>query len=108
MRRKSLTLTLATAALLGLLAAPWTATAQNVPCGAAQKMRASLADRYHEVPVAAGLGANGTLVEVYAATSGSFTIMVTHPTGISCLLAAGDDFQHMMERLTPAKTDPAA
>ena len=104
MRRTLTALTIAWAMLI----APLAADAQGIPCGKAQKMRANLAETYQEVPVAAGLGANGTLVEVYAAASGSFTIMVTHPTGISCLLAAGQDFRHMMERLTTAEAEPAA
>ena len=79
----------------------------QLPCAKAAEVRSSLADRYAEVPVAAGVGDSGVLVEVFASTEGSFSVVVTHPTGISCLLASGRDFMTMLDRLKLANADPA-
>ncbi|MEP4035111.1 hypothetical protein [Pseudophaeobacter sp.] len=41
-----------------------------------------------------------TVVEVWSSTeTGSFTVLVTHPSGISCIVASG---QHYFEVATPA------
>lgn len=42
-----------------------------------------------EVPVGRGLGANGNLIEIFAADDGTWTLLETQPNGISCLRAAG-------------------
>lgn len=59
---------------------------------------ASVVDRletiYGEGRQAMGLGANNTVIEVYAsAETGSWTITVTQPGGPTCLVAAGQSFQ---------------
>jgi hypothetical protein len=58
-------------------------------CGPRETIVASLA-KYAETPAAMGLTAQGTLLEVFAAPSGSWSIIVTTAHGISCLVAAGD------------------
>lgn len=41
-----------------------------------------------------------TMIEVWSsAETGSFTVLVTHPSGISCIVASG---QHYFEVATPA------
>ena len=42
-----------------------------------------------------GLAADGSVVEVLAATSGSWTILVTKPTGVSCVVASGEAWDHV-------------
>jgi len=103
------TICAATVAALVLFAASYTPahSQSQPPCAKAAKLRASLTQTYAEVPVAAGVGDTGVLVEVFASREGSFTIVVTHPTGISCLLATGRDFMTMLDRLKLANADPA-
>ena len=52
-----------------------------------------LAEGYDEVRRAAGLAANRQLVEVFASALGSWTITVTNPAGLTCLIASGLAFE---------------
>ncbi|WP_224825612.1 hypothetical protein [Cognatishimia sp. MH4019] len=53
-----------------------------------------LSERYGEGRKAYGLAANDTLVEVYASDeSGSWTIIVSSPNGLTCLVASGQAFE---------------
>jgi hypothetical protein len=45
-----------------------------------------------------GLGANNAVVEVFASdASGSWTITVTMPNGLTCLVASGQAFETMAD-----------
>jgi len=45
-----------------------------------------------------GLAANNGVVETYASTeSGTWTIVITMPNGMTCLVAAGEAFQPVDE-----------
>ena len=62
-----------------------------------------LGSAYREAPVAAGVTAGGELVEVLARPDGrTWTIIITSPTGRTCLMAAGEGWQ----RRDPTKEDP--
>ncbi len=53
-----------------------------------------LTQNFHERPVAQGLQGNGTLLEVFASReTGTWTILVTLPTGVSCLTLVGDSWE---------------
>ncbi|OHC74519.1 MAG: hypothetical protein A3G18_11170 [Rhodospirillales bacterium RIFCSPLOWO2_12_FULL_58_28] len=53
-----------------------------------------LSSRYSEAPTAIGLADNGSVVEVFSSTTeSSWTIIVTTPDGISCLLASGENWE---------------
>jgi hypothetical protein len=71
------------------------AVAQSAPqCGARAGVIAGLENRYSEKPVAAGVDNNGALVEVLAAPEGdTWTILVSMPNGVSCVVAAGESWQ---------------
>ncbi|MBL6945717.1 MAG: hypothetical protein ISR47_03670 [Rhodospirillales bacterium] len=62
-------------------------------CGERGSIASKLDDGYSEKPVAMGLSANGAVVEVFAATSGTFTIILTQPDGISCILMTGESWE---------------
>lgn len=53
----------------------------------------TLADKYHDMPAALGLASNGGLLEVLTSAGGSWTIIVTSPHGVSCVLAAGESWK---------------
>jgi hypothetical protein len=84
------------AAALGLaLAAPaGPAAAQQGPgraCAARALVVERLAERYGETLVSMGMHANAGLLEVYASeATGTWTILVTSPDGLACLIAAGE------------------
>ena len=55
-----------------------------------------LEQKYKEAPVALGVTHNGGLVEVLSTGNGStWSIIVTTPQGISCLVAAGEGWREM-------------
>ncbi len=73
------------AALLAL--APSLAAAE--PCADRAEFLEILASGFDEVPVATGLTADGRVVEVSASGNGSWTIIVTMPSGQTCGVLAG-------------------
>lgn len=90
--------------LLALLSSlPAQAQAQNL-CTNRSEVLGHLANKYSEAPVALGLASNGGVIEVLASHSGNtWTIIITMPSGISCMLAAGENW----ERLPVAIARPA-
>ena len=75
-------------------------------CARRDQVVATLADRYGESRQAIGLAANATVMEIYASDSGSWTITITMPDGMVCLLASGGYFE-TLQQAPPAKGDPA-
>jgi len=76
-------------------------------CGLRARVLDRLAQRYGETRRGIGLAANNTVMEVFAsADTGSWSITVTLPDGVTCLMASGQGFEAMTEEL-PAKGDPA-
>jgi hypothetical protein len=68
----------------------------NPNCAPRQQVIDQLRDTYGETRQSVGLSSEETLVEIYASrTSGSWTITVTLPTGITCLVASGLAFESM-------------
>jgi hypothetical protein len=53
-----------------------------------------LSDKYEEAPVAVGVANNGGLVEVLTTgDGGTWSIIITSPQGMSCLVAAGEGWR---------------
>jgi hypothetical protein len=92
-QRTSLRLAMVAAALM---VTGGTALADEPICAPRKDTLKVLADKYGEVPVAAGLSADGVIVEVLASDGGAtFTIILTAPDGTSCFLTAGENWsQH--------------
>ncbi len=78
----------------GILAfAASTAMAQP-KCDSRDTVIKHLANKYKENPVAIGVTNSGGLVEVLTTASGTtWTIIVTTPQGMSCLVAAGEGWR---------------
>lgn len=76
-------------------------------CGPRAAILDQLSSRYGETRRGIGLAANTQVMEIFANTeSGSWTITVTLPDGITCLAASGQNFETTTEDL-PAKGNPA-
>lgn len=100
MERTLFALSLGLAALL--LAPP--ARAQP-SCAAHQTIADQLATRFGETRHSMGLAADATVMELYASRdTGTWTLTVTLPNGLTCLVAAGDHFETIP---TPASGNPA-
>ena len=52
-----------------------------------------LSGGYAENTVAMGLVNNGSILEILTSNKGSWTILVTKPDGISCVVAAGEAWE---------------
>jgi hypothetical protein len=69
--------------------------APSAVCGDRTAVLTTLGGRYAERTEAMGLAGNGTVVEVLSYEDGTWTIIMTTPNGVSCLLAAGDYWQRL-------------
>jgi hypothetical protein len=67
------------------------------PCAGRQDITSRLLSEYGEQPVALGLLDDGNLLEVLASPRGSWTILVTHPSRLSCLRASGVAWEMVRE-----------
>lgn len=105
---KILHLAALTAAAAVFIASTPQASAQSQRnCGPRAAVVKQLADGYGETRQSIGLGSNNAMVEVFASTqTGSWTILVTTPSGVSCLVASGQSFEQVVEAL-PAKGNDA-
>lgn len=80
------------AAVATALALP--ATAQTV-CGEREKFIDHLSSSYKEAPAAIGLASNGNVLEVLTSHGGTWTIIVTRPNGMSCVVASGEAWEDL-------------
>jgi hypothetical protein len=79
--------------------------AESMPCGDRDEMLSHLSQKYAEKPVALGLATNGSVVEVLSTKAGdSFTIVYTMPNGLTCLMAAGSNWQFIKSKVKGIKT----
>ena len=67
---------------------------QQSVCAPRKDIVHQLAAKYGEAPVAIGLSDGGRLIEVLAGQDGgTFTVIVTTPQGLSCIVLSGDSWQ---------------
>lgn len=80
---------------------------QGRNCAPREAVVDRLAQGYGESRKSMGLGANNAVVEVFASDeTGTWTITVTTPNGLTCLVASGQSFETLAEAL-PAKGNDA-
>lgn len=70
---------------------------QQPPCVKRADFLKHLESNYKEAPVAMGLTTGGGLLEVVVSRTGSWTIIVTTPNGISCGVASGESWESVLE-----------
>ena len=68
------------------------ASAQPV-CGTHSAVSDNLKKSYAEVPIFMGVTIGGGVIEVYASPEVTWTLVITQPNGVSCLIAAGQDWE---------------
>lgn len=102
-RKTTLMGALAAATALNMMTAGMAAAQQARNCGPRELVVTRLAEGYGETRQSMGLGANNAVIEVFASEeSGTWTITVTSPSGVTCLVASGQAFEELAEAL-PAK-----
>lgn len=81
------------------------AAAQQPACTARTDVISHLGKKYKENPAAIGLANNGGVIEVLSSKKGgTWTIIITMPNGMSCMIAAGENWQAVPK---VAQIDPA-
>ena len=85
-------LAVTTLILIALFALP--ARAQ-VLCFSHDRLVEYLDDSYSEKPVGVGVATTGGLVEVFASKAGTWTIVITAPSGVSCIRTWGDGWSNL-------------
>ncbi len=77
--------------ILALLTFPFPAYAAE--CDLREKIADFLAGKYQEHVIGRGLIGNQRFMEFYASETGTWTVLVTHVSGISCIVSAGQGFE---------------
>ncbi len=86
-----------------LLALPMAASAQGQNCATRDLVVERLTSKYGESRQSIGMAPQGRVVEVFAShETGTWTITITMPNGITCLVASGQSFETLDEDVAPA------
>lgn len=89
-----------------LILAPISAQAQQ-NCAPRSVVLEHLSGKFGESRQSIGMGPDGRVFEVFASTeTGTWTITITLPNGVTCLVAAGEGFEILSE--VPAPTGEAS
>lgn len=102
---KRLTSTALVFGMAALAPPAWAAT-----CGPRDQMVSHLTEKYQETRRGAGLSSATRVVEFWSsAQTGSFTLLLSYPNGMTCLLATGNNWSDAapVERSAQINTDEA-
>lgn len=89
-----------------ILAADQTHGQTTAACAARDQVIERLASAYGETRQSIGLGTNNQVVEVFASLeTGTWTITVTNPRGLTCLVASGRAFESLREAAAAPSDD---
>ncbi len=64
-------------------------------CGERDKFLSHLGQNHKETPSAMGVTASGRVIEVLTSSDGTWTIIMTHPNGMTCMVAAGQAWENV-------------
>jgi hypothetical protein len=84
---------LVAAAALAWSVSPSSAT--TVVCGAHDAIVSSLTESFHEQRESIGLTDGGMLIEIFVSDEGRWTMVMSSPAGISCIIASGESWERM-------------
>lgn len=94
------TLILISMAFMAMLLTAQMAPAQGRSCGPREAVIERLAAGYSESRQMMALNGQNAVLEVFASPdSGTWTITVTQPGGLTCIVAAGEHYQYVAEAL---------
>lgn len=89
-------------AVVGALSSPVLAQQQQ-NCGARDAVVDRLSSKYGESRQSIGMAPKGRVVEMFASQeTGTWTITVTTPNGMTCLVASGQSYESLQEPAKPA------
>ena len=64
-------------------------------CGSHNTVSDNLKKAYSEAPVSMGITTGGGIIEIFASNEGSWTMVITQPDGVSCLIAVGQNWENL-------------
>ncbi|MBD9371316.1 hypothetical protein IB238_01510 [Rhizobium sp. ARZ01] len=67
-------------------------------CANQSDLRSYLEEAYAEKLAAVGVVNEQTIMEIYVADTGTFTVALTNPAGISCLVLSGQGWQSIWKK----------
>ena len=74
-------------------------TPEKSSCETRKAVLDFLSSKYAEAPVAMGISKDGGVVEILTSGPGStFTIIVTMPNGMTCMVAAGNSWENLVTK----------
>ena len=83
---------------LGLLVQPAAAVRAQPVCMPHDELTKQLYEKFAEAPTANAIANNGALVELFATRDrSSWTLAMTRPGGMSCVLVAGEEWNRFPE-----------
>lgn len=91
-------------ALLTALAITFLSGTAQAFCLPRDEMLKQWGKEYAEIPDHDGLGSNGGVIEVWVSPTGTFTIILSRPNGLSCVMKAGTNWGPVKKK---AKGEPA-
>jgi len=97
MTRKTTISLMGAAAAVAILSFPPLAaeTAEDSPCAERTNIIDTLDTQYKESPRAIGLVSQEAVLEIFVSETGTWTVVVTDPAGVSCVLAAGQSWEEI-------------
>ena len=81
-----------TCVAFGLLSGTASA-APAMPCAKRDELVKLLDEKYKESQTGYGTVGEKSVIEVYKSEKGSFTVISTYPNGVSCIIAAGQNWE---------------
>ena len=94
------------ALLAALAGTPASAQDTTGQCATRDRVVATLATKYGETRHGIGLAANNTVMELFASTTtGTWTITITMPSGVTCMVASGQGYEALVEEV-PVPGEP--
>ena len=86
----------------------WAHADGNPACGPHVEAVKQLAEKFHESSKSQAITSAGTLLEVFRTEDGStWTIVVTTPQGVACVVAAGKDWSDARTAVAPTQPEAA-
>lgn len=67
-------------------------------CASQSDLRSYLEEAYAEKLAAVGMVNEQTIMEIYVADTGTWTVVLTNPAGVSCLVLSGQGWQSIWKR----------
>ena len=84
------------ALIVGTALLMWAASAQAMGmCGPRDDFVKALNDKYQETGKALGIAGQVNVVELFTSKAGTWTVIVTTPSGKACIIAAGQNWQEL-------------